>query len=256
MAMTSMKLLLPTLGAATLVAALQDAEAPGTAETGSIQGVVRGKGDLPPARPPLEIREQDAEGCSCGEGGELDATDRTLLIDEESRGVANVVLSFRIEGVERKIPEEPVFLDQKGCRFEPHVVVVPAGGKLRVGNSDETAHNVHCYSRKNRPVNKTIAAGATLTLHLKQPETFPVKCHMHPWMGSWIVVTDATHWAKTDVQGRFEIAGLPPGTYALSWWHEELGKGRTDAVVVEAGRATELTHDVKAPPKKKPGRRP
>jgi hypothetical protein len=51
------------------------------------------------------------------------------------------------------------------------------------------------------------------------------------------------------------LEGLPPGEYELSWWHEELGKGKTEKVKVEAGQAATLTHKVSAEKKAGGGRR-
>ena len=221
---------------------VQDAAAVPVPTTGTIRGVVRWKGEVPEIKPLPKPKAEETEGCTCDE---LDLVDRSLLIDSTgSLGVANIVLTLQVEGVEVKVSDEPVVIDQKGCRFEPHVTVLSVGSKLRFGNSDETQHNVHTYSRKNQPGNKTIGKGSGYEIELPRAETFQVKCDFHPWMSCWIVVTDATHWALTDPQGAFEIAGLPPGTYTLSWWHETLGKGRTVEVTVKAGETTELTHEV------------
>ena len=74
-------------------------------------------------------------------------------------------------------------------------------------------------------------------------------------MKGYAFVTDATHWAKTAPDGSFEIKGLPPGEYELSWWHEELGKGKTAKVTVEAGKQATLEHKVSAEKKAAAGGR-
>jgi hypothetical protein len=82
-----------------------------------------------------------------------------------------------------------------------------------------------------------------------------IKCDIHPWMKGYVVATEATHYAISSLDGSFQIEGLPPGEYELSWWHEELGKGKTEKVKVEAGQAATLTHKVSAEKKAGGGRR-
>jgi hypothetical protein len=74
-------------------------------------------------------------------------------------------------------------------------------------------------------------------------------------MKGYLVVTEATHWATSGADGSFKIAGLPPGDYEISTWHEELGKGKTVAVKVEAGKEATLEHPVSAEKKAGGGRR-
>lgn len=44
-------------------------------------------------------------------------------------------------------------MDQVGCVFTPHVVILPIGHPLKVRNSDGILHNFHTYSDLNRSVN-------------------------------------------------------------------------------------------------------
>ena len=44
--------------------------------------------------------------------------------------------------------------------------------------------------------------------------------------------------AVTAADGRFEIAGVPPGTYELAIWHERY-EGAAQTVTVTAGGVTE-----------------
>ena len=76
----------------------------------------------------------------------VDDTDRSLLIGKND-GIANVVVHGRGRRAPRsKVPEKAIHLDQKGCRFEPHVIVVPVGATLEFLNSDKVSHNVHTYA--------------------------------------------------------------------------------------------------------------
>jgi hypothetical protein len=41
------------------------------------------------------------------------------------------------------IPENRRFLDQKDCRYEPHILLVPQNTLLQMKNSDATLHTIH-----------------------------------------------------------------------------------------------------------------
>jgi hypothetical protein len=87
-----------------------------------VSGVVRFKGELPEKKP-LKIEDQQATGC-CPPGTKVDSTDPSFLVDEKN-GLANVVVTVTVPGVEVKVPEAAFELDQRGCVFAPHVQVVP-----------------------------------------------------------------------------------------------------------------------------------
>jgi len=52
--------------------------------------------------------------------------------------------------------KKPATLNQRGCQFFPHVVVVPQGHPLSILNSDGILHNVHLYAKKNEPFNRSM----------------------------------------------------------------------------------------------------
>jgi plastocyanin len=187
----------------------------------------------PPEPKNVTIDAKAAEGCVPG-GGAVDSSDQTLRISKDG-GIANVVIEITVEGAELKVPEKPIHLDQVKCQFEPHVVVVPAGSNVEFLNSDAVSHNVHTYAKRNDSMNKTIAAGGKETQKLDKSDQIEIKCDIHPWMNSWLVVTGAPYYAVTDADGKFSVAGLPAGTHKVDYWHEKLGKGKAEITVKEDG---------------------
>ncbi len=241
------------LSAAALAAPAQP-ETPKDDTTGSIAGQVIWEGERPAPKPDLAMEDpKKTEGCKHGESG-LNMKDDTLLIDDKG-GVANVVMTIEVKDFERKVPTEPFAFDQEGCRFKPHVVVVPVGATVRFDNSDETNHNNHTYPKKNNSENKNIAGGKNFEQKLEHAEPIDIKCDIHPWMKGYVFVTDATHYTISGPDGSFKLEGLPPGEYEISWWHEELGKGKTEKVKVEAGKEATLVHKVSAEKKEGGGKR-
>src|SRR6266566_1653677 len=50
-----------------------------------------------------------------------------------------------------------------------------------------------------------------------------VKCNVHPWMHGYFAVLATPHFSVTDTTGAFTLAGLPPGKYTVTAWHERFG---------------------------------
>lgn len=202
--------------------------------TGTAAGKVVFGGEKRPEVKELTISEQQEKGCV--EGGHTDKTNRSLLIHKDG-GIANVVVTIDVDGAELKIPEKPIELDQIACRFEPHILMVPAGVTVEYKNSDAISHNVHTYSTKNPAFNKTIAAGASETQKLEKAESIGVKCDIHPWMSCYLFVSDTPYAAVTARDGSFSIPNLPPGEYNAKLWHETLGKARAKVTIGADGKS-------------------
>jgi plastocyanin len=219
---------------------------------GTVKGRIEFEGDRPELKP-LEITEKQAEGC-CPPGVAMDTTDRSIVIDDKG-GLANVVITVTVDGQKAVIPDKPVEIDQKKCHFEPHVQVAPVGADLVFLNSDAVTHNIHVYAMKNKAPNQAVAAGKELGMKAESAEPIKVQCDLHPWMSSYIIVTDATQWAVSGPDGSFEIAGLPAGTHQLEIWHETLGKSKAEVIVKDDGSSELVTVKMSADKKGGGGRR-
>jgi len=124
-------------------------------------------------------------------------------------------------------PATPVMLDQKGCKYTPHVGGVQVGQKLDIRNDDDTLHNVHALPAVNSQFNEgQPVKGMIATKTLDKPELTPfkVKCDVHGWMKSYLAVMPHPFYAVSGMNGQFTIANLPPGTYTLVAWHEKYGQ--------------------------------
>ena len=128
----------------------------------------------------------------------------------------------------------PVTLDQRGCRYTPHVIAIQQGGTVSYLNSDATSHNIHTMPTQPGNASLDITEPAISEADHTAPartQTFPtpevmlpVRCNNHPWMSAFINVAPNPWFAVTGDDGSFHITGLPPGTYTLAAVHEKLGE--------------------------------
>jgi plastocyanin len=123
-------------------------------------------------------------------------------------------------------PKDPVVLEQKGCRYHPHVLGVMTGQTVDIKNDDPTTHNIHPTPKDNREWNESQPpSSADIQKNFAREEIMlPVKCNQHPWMKMYVNVVKSPFFAITDKSGKYEIKGLPPGDYTLAFVHEKLGE--------------------------------
>lgn len=136
-------------------------------------------------------------------------------------------------------------IDQKKCAFVPHVLLMK-GGELKLGNTDLCLHNIHISSYANREVNKAIPPGAAAQeITLARADLVRVRCDVHKWMSSYVVVAKNPYYVITGDGGKFRIEGVPAGHYHLKVWQETLGE-LVQEITVEAAKTTEVTFTYKA----------
>ena len=200
--------------------------------TAQVSGVVR----LDGTAPVMKVIENKP----CHDGAASPITEETVLVGAGG-GLRNVFVSVESPALPKVdgATLEPAVLDQVDCRYVPHAVGVCVGQTLRVRSSDPTMHNVHYAPEYNESRNFGMTrAGAERAVTFRAPEFIRVKCDVHPWMTAYVGVFDTPFFAVTDANGRFEIAGLPPGSYKLVTWHERYGRLEQDLSLTESTPTT------------------
>lgn len=117
-------------------------------------------------------------------------------------------------------------LDQRGCEFRPHVLLLPQNAELRITNSEAMLHNVRAFNEQAVMLfnDAMPRKGQVLKKRFAEPGRLVVRCGVHKWMHALVVITDHPHYALTDEKGYFRLEGIPEGTYSLKVWHESLGE--------------------------------
>ena len=133
-------------------------------------------------------------------------------------------------------------MDQRGCRFDPRVVVARPGEEMAILNSDGILHNVHTTSADNPAFNQAQPKfKKKLQKTIAKPEMgIKVVCDAHGWMSAWWISQEHPYYALTDAEGAFSMGDVPAGDYEIELWHETLGK-HMDKVSVTAGGTATLT---------------
>ncbi len=203
---------------------------------GSITGTVKFDGKAPN----FKAINMDADPI-CSAAYKDAVYPQTLVLgDDNTMGNVFVYVKSGLTKNDYPAPAETVVIDQKGCNYDPHVVGVMVGQKVKFLNPDGTLHNVHIMSKVNDEMNLAMPKFRTeLEKTFEKAEfMFPVKCDVHPWMTSWMAVMSNPFFTVTKADGKFEIKNLPAGTYEIEAWHEKLGTKTATVTVTEGGTAT------------------
>ncbi len=209
-----------------------------TASTGTIVGTVKFQGKAPERKEIAVTRNKKV----CGKEAKFTES----LVVSATGGVKNAVLYLTDIKRGKKFKVPSVFnIDQRGCQFHPHVLIVPAGKSFTLINSDGILHNFRTNSTKNPILNKAQPKfKKKLKVKINIPEIIRANCDVHEWMNMWLVVAEHPYYAITDEGGSFKITDVPPGTYTVRLWHETLGQ-QTRKVTVKAGEQTKAAFELK-----------
>jgi hypothetical protein len=186
---------------------------------GTIEGTIRLAGPAPAvaARPILKDasacgREAAAESVVVGKGG----------------GLGNVVVFLKdAKPAPAPAPVPGAALDQRRCRYIPHVQALTLGTPLAVMTNDAILHNVHGNEAKADGPALTVfnlatpIKGQKVPVAMRRPGLVKLQCDAgHTWMNAWIYVFDHPHYAVTDDSGAFVIGDVPAGEHLVELWHE------------------------------------
>jgi plastocyanin len=186
---------------------------------GTISGVVSLKG-LPAKMKPLDMTADP--GCPT-------APQPAEVVVANGGKLANVFVYVK-DGLPKNLVFAhliaPVTLDQKGCRYNPHMLGIEVGAPLKITNTDTADHNIHDMPSNNQAFNESqMPTDKPITKTFANAEMMiPVQCNQHPWMRAYINVMTNPYFAVSAPDGSFEIKNLPPGEYTIAAVHEKFGE--------------------------------
>ena len=184
---------------------------------GTIRGTVKWEGAVPRLIP--SVIDKDPQVCD--PLGQKHRDLERLLVSRDG-GVANTVVFLKniTQGKAMDLPQRRQSLNQKSCRYEPHILLVPLNGNLEVKSSDPLLHTVHMSGSSDYNLPFT-SQGQVMDRVMNRAGEVSMRCNAgHVWMNAEMIVATHPYYAVTDENGAFELTNVPPGEYEIVAWHE------------------------------------
>ena len=210
-------------------------------------GNVKGMAVIDGAAPKNETIKMNADPV-CVKANGTPQSQETYMVAADGKGLGNVFVYVK-DGLDKytfDTPTESAKIDQKDCRYHPHVFGMRVGQPLEILNSDPTLHNIHALPKGNAEFNNgQPIQGMKMSHTFDKPEVMvPFKCDVHGWMNAYVAVLNHPYFMVTDKDGKFDLPNLPPGTYTLEAWHEKLGT-QVATVTIGAKESKDVTFTFK-----------
>jgi plastocyanin len=214
-----------------------------TATAGDVKGVVMLDG-VAPKNEPIKMNADPV----CMKENSTPQFQETWEVGSDGKSLGNVFVYVK-DGLGNYVfetPTKPATIDQKSCRYHPHVFGMMVNQPLEIINSDPTLHNIHAMPKGNAEFNNgQPIQGMKMSHTFDKPEVMvPFKCDVHGWMNAYVGVLPHPYFAVTDKDGKFDLPNLPPGTYTIEAWHEK-GGAQTTSVTIAAKETKEITFTFK-----------
>ena len=155
-----------------------------------------------------------------------------------------VVYIDKIPGMTFPPPRQPVILDQRNLKFEPHVLPVLMGTRVIFPNSDEIRHNVFSPTANQRFNVGNYPAGEIRERVFDRPGPVTLLCNVHLEMSAYVVVVETPYFASSAEDGGYRIAEVPPGNYTLQIWHPRL-KTQTRQITITGDETVTLNVELR-----------
>ncbi|HEY4950822.1 MAG TPA: carboxypeptidase regulatory-like domain-containing protein [Candidatus Acidoferrales bacterium] len=212
---------------------------------GAVAGTVTWTGPVPKI-PRLPITK-NPEVCD-PEGMKTRDLER-LLINPDGNGVANTVVFLRgiTKGKAMDLPPNRMQLDQKTCRYIPHIMIVPEAGTLKIESEDPVLHTVQMFGVATNNVPFPFQH-QFIPVTLQRNGVVELKCNAgHVWMNANLLVVKHPYYAVTDDRGGYKLSDVPPGEYEIVAWHEGW-QILSEARVLDVGAQVEVKRPMYSSP--------
>ena len=130
--------------------------------------------------------------------------------------------------LEGNFPKRPatnglsIQMQQKHYQFAPGILPIQKGTSVDFPNLDDAYHNVFSYSKAKRfDLGRYRKDEKPAAILFDKPGVIKLYCEIHEHMRGTILVLDTPYFVKTDASGKYRLAHLPIGTYALKAWVDE-----------------------------------
>ena len=157
------------------------------------------------------------------------------LVSSRAGGVGNSVvwLAGVTQGPRDDAPRRVrVLLD--GCRLEPRVQRVAAGGTVMLTSRDAMMTRLQFLDLDGGSASRGTFSRGTVLFNdagqvvpsseaAQRPGLVLIRDDLHPWVRGYLAVTPHPFVAVTAADGLFRFDNVPPGQYTLVVWHERFG---------------------------------
>jgi len=136
-------------------------------------------------------------------------------------------------------PPKKIVVDQRNLAFVPHVLAVRVGTTVEFPNNDKVFHNVFSFRDGKKFDLGMYPKGAMKPITFDKPGLARLFCNIHPNMAAYVMALESPYFAVSNENGRFTIAGVPPGTYTYHAWRPG-GEKLTGSVSVDGNTPLEI----------------
>ena len=117
--------------------------------------------------------------------------------------------------------EAPFEMVTRRKTFEPRLLVILRGSRVRFPNQDPILHNAFSVSSPNQFDLGLSRQGPGKEKRFDAAGLVRVFCNVHHDMVAYILVLDTPYHVSPDAGGEFVLTGIPRGPGKLTVWHEQ-----------------------------------